>query len=37
MFEIIEEMLIKLVDYIPYLFGLYLMFDLIGGLLFNKK
>lgn len=37
MFEICEQMLIELVDYIPGLFGLYLIFDLIGGLLFKER
>lgn len=37
MFQIIEQMLVQLAQMIPSLFGLYVLFDLIGGLLFNKR
>lgn len=37
MFEITETMLVQLVNCIPVAFGVYLLFDCIGGLLFSKK
>lgn len=37
MFEIAEQFMIQLVNIIPYLFGLYVLFDLTGTLLFNKR
>ncbi len=37
MFEISEQFMVQLVNIIPYLFGLYVLFDLMGALLFNKR
>ena len=37
MFEIVETMLIQLIQLIVPLFGIYVLFDLIGGLLFGKR
>lgn len=37
MFEIVETMLIQLFQLIVPLFGIYVLFDLIGGLLFGKR
>ena len=37
MFECIETMLIQLIDCVPYLIGLFLIFEFIGSLLFNKR
>lgn len=37
MFEIVETMLIQLIELIIPLFGIYVLFDLIGGLLFGKR
>ena len=37
MFEICEQMLVQLVEIIPFLLGLYLLFDFVGGLLFSKR
>lgn len=36
MFEICESMLVQLIKCIPVLFGVYLIFDFIGSLLFGK-
>ena len=36
MIEICETMLIQLVNCIPTIFGVYLIFDFIGSLLFGK-
>lgn len=36
MFEICKTMLIQLIDWIPGIFGIYIMFDFIGSLLFGK-
>lgn len=37
MFEIATEFMVQLVDFIPGIFGLYIIFDLTGSLLFGKK
>ncbi len=37
MFEIAEQFLVQEVNLIPYIFGLYVLFDLTGTLLFNKR
>ena len=37
MFEIAETMLLQLVELIVPVFGIYLLFDLIGSLLFGSK
>jgi len=37
MFEIISSLLVQFVSYLPGLVGLYIVFDLIGGLLFGKR
>lgn len=37
MFEISETMMLQLVDFIVPVFGIYILFDLIGGLLFGKR
>ena len=37
MFEIAETMMVQLVDFIVPVFGIYILFDLIGGLLFGKR
>lgn len=37
MFEVMEQMLVQLIECIPVIFGVYLLFDFIGGLLFNKR
>lgn len=37
MFEIFSQMFVQLITLIPLLIALYFLFDLIGGLLFNKR
>lgn len=37
MFEVAESFLIQLIECIPVLLGIYWIFDLLGGLFFNKK
>ena len=37
MFEIAEQFLVQLIDLMPAIFGIYLLFDLIGSLLFGKR
>lgn len=37
MFDVAEQFLIQLIDFLPYLIGLYLIFDFIGSLLFGRK
>lgn len=37
MFDVAIQFLIQLIDLIPGVFGLYILFDLMGGLLFGKK
>lgn len=37
MFEVVETFLIQLVTWIPGLVALYILFDLIGSLLFERR
>ena len=37
MFEAVETFIITLIDYIPIILTLYLLFDFLGSLLFGKK
>lgn len=37
MFEIVEQFMVQLVDLMPAVFGIYVLFDLIGSLLFGKR
>lgn len=37
MFEVASEFMVQLVSFIPVYFALYILFDLIGTLLFGKK
>lgn len=37
MIEIVEQMLVQLISCLPVFFGIWLLFDLIGGLLFGKR
>lgn len=37
MFECAEQMLIQLIQLMPYIIGVYLLFDLTGSLLFGKR
>ena len=37
MFEIAEQFLVQLVGLMPAVFGIYVLFDLIGSLLFGKR
>lgn len=36
-FDVVEQMLVQLVNLMPSIIGIYLLFDFIGGLLFNKR
>ena len=36
MFEVCETMLVQLVNCIPVVFGVYMIFDFLGSLLFGK-
>lgn len=37
MFECAEQMLIQLIEIMPYVIGVYIIFDLTGSLFFNKR
>lgn len=37
MFEIIQTLMIQLIDWIPGLIALYIVFDLIGALIFERR
>lgn len=37
MFEIIENFMIQLIDWIPGIIALYIIFDLVGNLLFERR
>lgn len=37
MFEIATNMMVQLVELIPGVFGIYILFDLMGSLLFGNK
>lgn len=36
MFEIAEQFMVQMVDLIPAVFGIYILFDFLGSLLFHK-
>lgn len=37
MFDIAIQFMVQMVGLIPAVFGLFILFDLLGGLLFGKK
>lgn len=37
MFDIAIQFMVQMVGFIPAVFGLYIIFDLLGSLLFGKK
>ena len=37
MFDIAIQFMVQMVGLIPAVFGIYILFDLIGGLLFGKR
>lgn len=37
MFEIASQFMVQLTNFIVPVFGIYVLFDLIGGLLFGKR
>ena len=37
MFECSEQMLVQLVNLIPPILGIYIIFDLLGSMLFGKR
>lgn len=37
MFEIASQFMVQLVNLMPAVFGIYVLFDLIGSLLFGKR
>lgn len=37
MFECAEQMLIQLIEIMPYVIGIYILFDLTGSLFFSKR
>lgn len=37
MFYVTEQFMVQLIDLMPMLLSLYILFDLIGSLLFNKR
>ena len=37
MFEAVEQMLIQLIQCMPIIIGVYIVFDLLGSLLFGKN
>lgn len=37
MFEVCETMLVQLIKCIPVIFGVYLIFDFVGSLLFGRN
>lgn len=37
MFDVVETFLVKLVDMMPAILGIYLLFDFTGALLFSKR
>lgn len=37
MFEVSKQMLIQLIDCIPVVFCVYIIFDFVGSLLFGRK
>lgn len=36
MFDVVIQFLLQLIDFIVPVFGIYILFDLIGSLLFNR-
>ena len=36
MFEIATQFMVQLVDFIPPVFGIYVLFDMLGSLLFGR-
>lgn len=36
MFDVAVQYMVQLVSFIPAVFGIYILFDLLGSLLFNK-
>lgn len=37
MFDVAIQFMVQMVELIPGVFGLYILFDLLGSLLFNKR
>lgn len=37
MFDLVVQMFVQLIDLIPVVFGVYILFDLIGTILFGTK
>lgn len=37
MFDVTTQFLIQLIELIPYVFGIYIIFDFTGSLLFGKR
>ena len=37
MFDIASQMMVQLIELLPAIFGIYVLFDLIGSLLFSKR
>lgn len=37
MFEVAIQFMVQMVELIPGVFGIYILFDLLGSLLFNKR
>lgn len=37
MFDVAIQFLLQLIDFIVPVFGIYILFDLIGSLLFNRR
>lgn len=37
MFDVAVQFMVQMVELIPGVFGLYIVFDLLGSLLFNKR
>lgn len=37
MFDVVIQFLLQLIDFIVPVFGIYILFDLIGSLLFNRS
>ena len=37
MFDVASQFMVQLVELMPGIFGIYLLFDLTGGLLFSKR
>lgn len=37
MFDVCEQMLVQLINCLPVLLGVYMIFDFVGSLLFGRK